>query len=109
MDTFVNDTIQLNIDTNIDISGYAILTIKYRKPDGTVDCWTAALCVGNNNCMTYTTVIGDLDVSGKWLIQAVAEDAGVALHGVWTSFEVHSPLMATCPPLTTLAPTTLAP
>lgn len=109
MDTFVNDTIKLTIDTNIDISGYATLTIKFRRPDGTVGCWIATQCIGDVNCMTYTTVHGDLDIPGEWLIQAVAEDVGVALHGVWTSFDVHSPLMATCPPLTTLAPTTAAP
>jgi hypothetical protein len=109
MDTFVNDTIQLNINTNIDISGYATIFIKYRRPDGTVGCWIAALCIGDNSCMTYTTINGDLDQSGEWLIQAVAEDVGVALHGRWTSFDVHEPLTATCPPLTTLAPTTAAP
>lgn len=109
MDTFVNDTIQLIVDANIDISGYAILTIEYRKPDGTIGCWIAALCADDDNCMTYTTVIGDLDIPGEWLIQAVAKDVGVALHGRWTSFDVHEPLTATCPPLTTLAPTTAAP
>lgn len=109
MDTFVNDTIKLTIDTNIDVSGYTTLTIKFRRPDGTFGCWIAALCIGDNNCITYTTITGDLNISGEWLIQAVAEDIGVALHGTWTSFDVHSPLMATCPPLTTLAPTTAAP
>lgn len=109
METFVNDTIKLIIDANIDISGYATLTIKYRRPDGTIGCWTATLCIGDNNCMTYTTINGDLNIPGEWLIQAVAEDAGVALHGTWASFDVHSPLMATCPPLTTVAPTTSPP
>ena len=109
METFVNDTIKLIIDANIDISGYATLTIEYRKPDGTVGCWIATLCPGDNNYMTYTTSIGDLDQSGEWLIQAVAKDVGIALHGLWTSFDVHKPLMATCPPLTTVAPTTSPP
>ena len=106
---FVNYTIQLIVDANIDISGYATIFIKYRKPDGTVGCWTTALCAGDDNCMNYTTIIGDLDQPGEWIIQAVAEDAGVALHGTWTSFDVHKPLTATCPPLTTAPPTTVVP
>jgi len=113
MDTFVNDTIQLIIDTNIDVSGYSTLLIKYRKPDGTIGCWPATLCPGNDNCITFTTSIGDLDQSGEWLIQAVAEDTGIALHGRWVAFDVHKPLLATCPPptttLTTVPPTTVAP
>lgn len=108
-DTFIDDTIQINLATCLDISGHATLTIKYRRPDGTVGCWIAAQCAGDVNCITYTTAIGDLDQSGEWLIQAVATDAGVSLHGTWASFYVHAPLMATCPPLTTIAPTTPAP
>ena len=113
MDTFVNDTIQLIIDTNIDVSGYIIRMIKYRKPDGTIGCWPAALCLANNNCLTYTTSIGDLDQPGEWLIQASVRDTGVALHGAWIAFDVHRPLLATCPPptttLTTAPPTTTVP
>lgn len=106
METFVNDTIQLTIDTNIDISGYATLLIKYKKPDGITGCWTAAACLADINYMTYTCVHGDLDIPGRWLIQALAQDIGVKLTGRWVEFMVYDPLSEFC---TTLAPTTLAP
>ena len=107
-DTFINDTIQINLATCLDISGYPNFAIKYRKPDGTVGCWIATLCAGDDECITYTTALGDLDQSGEWLIQAIATNVGASLHGTWASFYVHKPLLATCPSLT-VAPTTLVP
>lgn len=98
METFVNDTIQLTIDTDIDVSGYATLAIKYRKPNGTLGRWLASICPGDVNCLTYTTLIGDLDIPGDWLIQGYVEDASEQLNGRWVKFTVYAPLLATCPP-----------
>jgi len=106
METYVNDTVQITLDTKIDLSGYATLQILYRKPDGTTGCWSAGLCPTDNNCMTYVCVYGDLDQDGKWLIQAMALDAGVKLTGLWIEFEVHDALAPSC---TTMAPTTVVP
>lgn len=106
METFVNDTIQLTIDTNIDISGYATLQIRYRKPDGTTGCWAATICPTDNNCMFYICNIDDLDIPGEWLLQGIALDAGVRLTGRWAAFQVHNPLMEHC---TTVPPTTMVP
>lgn len=106
METFVNDTIQFTIDTNIDISGYATLLIKYRKPNGITGCWTAIVCPIDNNCMTYICNIEDLDIPGRWLIQAKAQDVGVRLTGRWIEFMVYDPLSEFC---TTVAPTTMVP
>jgi len=107
METFVNDTIRINIDTNIDLSGYATLQIRYQKPDGTTGCWNATICATDNTHMYYDTVIGDLDQVGEWLIQGVALDAGIKLSGkIWCKIKVKSMLVVCC---TTVAPTTLAP
>lgn len=113
METFVNNTIKLIIDTNINVSDYDILQVRYKKPDGTLGCWTASLCPTNDECMTYTCVYGDLDQSGRWLIQAVALNIGVRLTGRWVEFVVHDSLVEFCTtvapttaPSTTLAPTT---
>jgi hypothetical protein len=106
METFVNDTIRLTVNTNIDISGYATIQIRYRKPDGATGCWTATICPTDNECMYYDLTIGDLDQVGEWLIQGIALDAGAQLTGQWCSFYVHDPLVEFC---TTVAPTTAAP
>lgn len=103
METFVNDTVKFTIDTNIDVSGYSTLSIKYKKPDGTTGCWSATVCPADNNCMTYTCAYGDLDIAGEWLIQALAQDTGVQLTGLWEKFQVHNPLAEWC---TTPVPTT---
>lgn len=106
METFVNDTIKLTVNTNIDISGYATLQIRYRKPGGTTGCWAATICPTDNECMYYDLAIGDLDQVGQWLIQGIALDAGARLTGRWCSFYVHDSLVEFC---TTIAPTTVAP
>ena len=106
METFVNDTVKLTVDANIDVSGYTTLQIRYKKPDGTTGCWDAALCPTDNNCITYTCAYGDLDQEGEWLIQGVALAAGVRLTGRWAKFDVHDTLVEFC---TTVPPTTMVP
>lgn len=106
METFVNDTPRITIDTNIDLSGYSTLLIKYKKPDGTTGCWTATICPTDNNCMYYDIALGELDQEGHWLVQGIAKDVGVQLTGRWCKFNVHEALAPTC---TTAAPTTVPP
>lgn len=106
METFVNDTVRITINANIDLSGYATLNIRYRKPDGTTGCWVATICPTNNEYMFYDCDIDDLDQAGDWLIQGVALDVGVKLTGTWCRFTVHDPLVEFC---TSVAPTTAAP
>ena len=102
MEIFVNDSVKFTLNTNIDISGYSDLRIRYRKPDGDVGCWTATLCPSNNNCLYYQTSVGDIDQAGDWTIQALVLDTGVQLTGLWVNFTVLSAL-GLC---TTAAPTT---
>jgi len=107
METFVNDTIRITIDSNIDLSGYATLQIRYKKPDSTTGYWSATLCPTDNECMYYDTQIGDLDQVGEWLIQGVALDIGVKLSGkIWCKIKVLDMLFLyyTNAPPTTAAP-----
>jgi len=112
METYVNDTIRLTLDTKIDLSGYATLQIRYEKPDGTTGCWAATICPTDNTRMYYDTVIGDLDQAGEWLFQGVALDVGVKLSGkIWCKIKVKEMLVCCCTtaPPTTVVPTTPAP
>ena len=108
METFVNDTPRITIDTKIDVSGYATLQIRYRKPDGTTGCWSATLCASNDDCMYYDVQLGEIDQEGIWLYQGVALDTGVRLTGRWCKFTAHNPLAQFCTtePPTTMFPTT---
>jgi len=103
MQTFVNDTPRITLDTGIDISGYATLQIRYRKPDGTTGCWTATECAYSNECIYYDVQLGELDQEGEWLVQGVVLDAGVRLTGRWCKIKVREPLTEFC---TTPVPTT---
>lgn len=109
METFVGDTITLNVNSGIDLSGYADLFIKFRRPNKSIGHWSAILDPLDNNRMYYVTLPTDLNMPGTWIFQAHAEDPGVHLHGLWTEVEVHTPLAETSTPPTTLAPTSLAP
>jgi len=106
METFVNDTPRLTYCTNLDLSGYDTLQIRYRKPDGTTGCWAAILCATDDNCIYYDITLGELDQVGEWLYQGIVFDPGVRLTGQWCSFIVNNPLALNC---TTMVPTTAAP
>lgn len=105
MDTYVGDSIQLKINTGMDISGYPDLCIKYRKPDGEVGTWTAVVDPSNNNVMLHTCEVEDLDVAGEWIIQASVKGGAQQLNGRWVRFSVFEPLRVECG-ATTAAPTT---
>lgn len=107
MDTFVGDTIRINLNTGIDISGYSTLCIKYKKPDGTTGAWPATIDPSNSNKMYYDCETEDIDQSGEWAIQASVEEGAQQLNSRWVRFDVYNPIKEAC--ATTLAPTTLAP
>lgn len=106
LETFIGDTVALQVDCGLNIVPYAIKQIRYKKPDGVTGCWTATQCAGDTECLTYTTDANDLDVAGKWSIQSYVAGGGVVLHGKWDYFKVYEPMFETC---TTVPPTTLPP
>ena len=77
---FVGDIgIQLKLDAGIDISDQTTLKIRYRKPDKTTGLWAAT--VSATNYAVYTTVSGDLDVSGVWSLQIYIVAPSYTAHG----------------------------
>jgi len=109
METYVGDTVNLDVDTAIDLTGYTGLYIKFRRPNGSVGFWTAAIDPLDSTHMIYQTDLDDLNMAGAWTIQAHAEALGVHLHGKWYTFTVLTPLAETSTPPTTAAPTTPTP
>ena len=104
---FVNDTVRLVIDTNLNLSGYTTLQMGYMKPDGSTGCWAATIYPTDNTKMYYETQIGDIDQAGEWLMQGVALASGVKVSGkIWCRFKVLNMLVANC---TTAPPTTAPP
>lgn len=109
METYVGDTITIDVDAGIDLSGYTTLKIKFRRPNKSVGIWTATLDPTDNTHMYYVTDANDLNIPGVWTLQAHAEELGIHLHGKWVNFTVLTPLAETTSPPTTAAPTTATP
>lgn len=59
----------LSIDMAQDVSAATEVVLNVRKPDGTEDQWVAEVDEGDNDKIVYTTVEGDLDQAGEYLIQ----------------------------------------
>jgi len=111
METFVGDTIRITVQTGIDLSGYASLYIKFKRPNGTIGRWPAILDLEDNENMYYDTDETDLDIEGDWYFQADAKNAvpAVDLHGDWFKVSVKMPFADTTSPPTTAPPTTEIP
>ena len=107
METYVFDTILIDINAGISLTGYD-LRIKFKRPNGHIGWWLATIDPTDAKHMYYETDTNDLNMPGTWSIQAYAYQAGVArLHGKWCTFEVLTPYADTSTPPTTLAPTTI--
>lgn len=75
-------TIVDEIEDPINISSATAMTVRFGKPDGeSIDRPGAFVSGGSDGVIQYTAVAGDLDVSGKWRIQAYI----VTPLGEWSS------------------------
>ena len=63
------------------------LTIKYQKPGGTSGEWVAS--VYNTNYAKYTTISGDLNEAGTWLLRIYTELASWQGHGNVVEMKVY--------------------
>lgn len=79
----------LKLDTKVDISDCSVFKIRYQKPDGTSDYWTAVR-VGQK-----VRVISDAntwDQSGNWLYQSYVEEGSNKWHGEVISHRIYEVL-----------------
>jgi hypothetical protein len=90
----VNDSgIQLKVTvydcgTVVNVSG-ATNTISIRKPNGTKTDYAASLLTdGTDGVIYYTTVSGDLDITGTYKIQATVQTSQGVYHSSVGSFRV---------------------
>lgn len=109
METFVGDTIEINVETGIDLSSYATLQIKFRRPNMSMGIWAATIDPADDTRMYYETDETDLNMEGTWYLQANAKNGAPAvdLHGQWVPIKVQTPFADTTSSPTTLAPTTV--
>jgi len=89
MDTFVGDVVTLSMETTIDLLDLS-LRILYNKPDGTIGFWEATKDPVDASKMFYVTDKTDLDVLGKWKLQAYAFSAHHSGHGKIVELTVNN-------------------
>jgi hypothetical protein len=75
---------EIRLDTGIDLLGASLIEIRGRKPSGSSISWTAIQYVdpvsGPTQEITYTTLPGDLDEVGSYILQAYVESGASSKH-----------------------------
>lgn len=72
--TYMNTVgLKIILDTGIDVSDSSSTIIKCRKPDKTVQLWSAEVDSENTSYIYHITETGDLDQKGDYELQAYVE------------------------------------
>jgi len=77
------------LDTLIDLSDANIVKVLVKKPDGSETEWGAVLDDERSTCMKYIIQHGDLDISGKYFLQAYVENNVGKWRGNTVILNVH--------------------
>jgi len=73
---------EINDGAVVDVSTSTSKTIKFKKPGGSVILRQASFVTnGTDGLLKYTTVVGDIDMTGRWYVQAVITLPG----GTWST------------------------
>lgn len=81
--------ITLSVGVNIDSA--TVMQIKYRKPNGKRGFWTAYKDASSK--IAYLTKAGDLNVKGRWRLQAYIETPTWSDHGAITRLDVKDNIL----------------
>ena len=78
--------VQIIFDLGEDLASATVQKIKYRKPSGVYGEFSAVV---DGTRIQYTTIAAtDLDVAGKWTIQAYVVMTGWSGHSDFANFEI---------------------
>lgn len=79
------------VDVGQDVSGATECSLEVRKPNGDQVSWSAVphTVSGETNFLRYVTTEGDLDVCGRYLVQAYVSLLSWSGYGETTSFKVY--------------------
>jgi hypothetical protein len=86
---FVGDIgTQIIVDTGEALASATVLQLKIKKPDGTKVTKTATIT--ETTKLLYSTIAGDLNLAGEYIVQAYVELPGWKGHGLPVSFNVSA-------------------
>jgi hypothetical protein len=80
---------EIIVDIGVDITGATPTKLKVTKPDGTEVVWTAT--VYNSNYLKYTTISGDFNLAGTYILQAELTITAWSGLGDVATFEIYDP------------------
>ena len=63
---FVNQPLHIEIETGVDLTGVSTTLIKFKKPNGASDSWTASVTDEKGGIIEYDVPKDILDVAGVW-------------------------------------------
>jgi len=87
-DVYVNAVgLSIELDTGQDLTGKTV-SIRYLKPNGTEGTWAASVMSGQPTVVQYVTQTGDIDLSGRWVLQAQVQDTGLDILGKPANMQV---------------------
>ena len=82
----------IRVDTKINLTGVTSQLLRVSKPDGREVVWSCAVeSPATSGFVTYTTVSGDLDVSGTYKLYAEVLFASAKYLGEVATFRVYNP------------------
>lgn len=84
----------ITVETGADLTGATTMEFLIKKPSGAGDTWTAVIpggSVAQDGILIYTTILGDLDESGQYALQAHRIGPGVEHLGNTAYFDVEEP------------------
>jgi hypothetical protein len=70
---FINQIIEIRLDTEIDLTGATLPKILYTKPTGVNGFWTATI---QGTELVHTTNATDIDIPGTWRLQSFVTKNG---------------------------------
>lgn len=87
----VGTVFDLNSDPNatgVDLTGYTLKAV-FKKPNGVTIERAAALKSASTTVVRYTTITGDIDMSGTWKVQIKATISSNVWYGETADFIVY--------------------
>ena len=82
------------VNTGVDLTAATGLYVKTKDPNGLEATWVASMSAASSYKIEYTTVFGDLGVSGTWKARSFVEFGADSVHNgkvfkfkVWDVFK----------------------
>jgi len=79
---------EILVNCGCTITGATGTSLKIIKPDGSTATWTAT--ISGTTHLTYTTITGDFNLAGEYILQAYLTINGWTGHGTVIVFTVYA-------------------